>query len=221
MKIITIVLSGGKSSRMGKDKALLEIDGETLLSKTCRIALAISDQVFVVAKSQEQYDLAIAKNLENSQNPKNIQLVLDQQFAGALIGFWQGLQAITTSPDWILLMACDLPNLQADILQSWAKNLADIPKTAIAVLPRYQDESAQKQWEPLCGFYRWQCRDSLTQFMESGGRSFQKWLSNQAVIEISNVPLTMLNNCNTPSDFQAIQAANPEAHPEGARSQAM
>ncbi|MBD2189800.1 molybdenum cofactor guanylyltransferase [Pseudanabaena mucicola] len=211
MKIITIVLSGGKSSRMGKDKALLTIDGETLLSRTCRIGLAISDQVIVVAKSQEQYDLAIAKNLEN---PQNIQLLIDQQFAGALIGFWQGLQAISNPPDWILLMACDLPNLQADILQSWAKNLAELPKTAIAVLPRYQDESAQKQWEPLCGFYRWQCRNSLTQFMESGGRSFQKWLSNQEVVEIGNVPLAMLNNCNTPSDFQAIQSPNQEASQE-------
>jgi molybdopterin-guanine dinucleotide biosynthesis protein A len=211
MKIITIVLSGGKSSRMGEDKALLEIDGETLLSRTCRIGLAISDQVVVVAKSHEQYDLAIAKNLKNL---KNIQLVIDQQFAGALIGFWQGLQAISNPPDWILLMACDLPNLQADILQSWTKNLADLPTTAIAVLPRYQDESAQKQWEPLCGFYRWHCRNSLTQFIESGGRSFQKWLSNQAVIEIGNVPLAMLNNCNTPSDFQAIQSANQEANQE-------
>ena len=34
MNIIAIALSGGKSSRMGQDKALLEVNGETLLFKT-------------------------------------------------------------------------------------------------------------------------------------------------------------------------------------------
>jgi molybdopterin-guanine dinucleotide biosynthesis protein A len=40
--------------------------------------------------------------------------------------------------------------------------------------------------------------------MANGGRSFQKWLSNQEVIEIANTPLAMLFNCNTPDDFRSI-----------------
>jgi molybdenum cofactor guanylyltransferase len=199
MNIIAIALSGGKSSRMGRDKALLEINGETLLSRTCRTALEVSDLVYIVARSQEQYQEAIAQNLPCSY------LVLDQQFDGALVGFWQGIQAVSTSADWILLLACDLPNLQGDTLQIWANQLIDLPKTAIAYLPRYVDESSQKQWEPLCGFYRWQCQDSLREFINNGGRSFQKWLSNQEVVEIANAPLAMLFNCNTPDDFRSIK----------------
>ena len=197
--IIAIALSGGKSSRMGHDKALLKIEGETLLFKTCRTALQVADAVYVVARSEEQYQEAIADSLDHTF------VVIDQKLDGALIGFWQGIQAIAETPDWILLLACDLPKLKGEVLQIWAAQLADLPKDAIAYLPRYSlDDTSQKQWEPLCGFYRWQCRDSLTEFIANGGRSFQSWLDKQEVIEISNVPLPMLFNCNTPADFYII-----------------
>ena len=199
MNIIVIVLSGGKSSRMGRDKALLEINCETLLLRTCQTALGVADSVYVVARSQKQYQEAIAQNLPHCY------LVLDQQFDGALVGFWQGIREIASPVDWILLLACDLPNLQGDILQIWASQLANLPETAIAYLPRYVDANSQKQWEPLCGFYRWQCQDSLREFINIGGRSFQKWLSNQEVIEIENPPFAMLFNCNTPDDFYSIK----------------
>ncbi|GBO53371.1 molybdopterin-guanine dinucleotide biosynthesis protein MobA [Pseudanabaena sp. lw0831] len=199
VNIIAIALSGGKSSRMGRDKALLEINGETLLLKTCRTALQVSAAVYIVARSQEQYQEAI------SYNQPQFSVVIDQQFDGALVGFWQGIQAISSPVDWILLLACDLPNLQGDILQLWASQLANLSETAIAYLPRYVDERSQKQWEPLCGFYRWQCQDSLREFINNGGRSFQKWLSIQEVIEIENAPLAMLFNCNTPDDFRSIK----------------
>jgi molybdopterin-guanine dinucleotide biosynthesis protein A len=193
--IIAIALSGGKSLRMGQDKALLEINGETLLFKTCQTALEVAESVYIVARSQEQYHQAIAPN------PDPIYLVIDQQFAGALVGFWQGIQAINDPVDWLLLLACDLPNLRHQNIQVWANQLADLPEKAIAYLPRYTDENSQKQWEPLCGFYHWRCRDSLELFIKNGGRSFQKWLKDQSVIEIENAPPSMLFNCNTPNDL--------------------
>jgi molybdopterin-guanine dinucleotide biosynthesis protein A len=199
MNITAIAISGGKSSRMGRDKALLEINGETLLLRTCRTALEVAESVYIVARSQEQYQEAIAKNLPH------FHLVLEQQFDGALVGFWQGIQAISSPADWILLLACDLPNLQGDILKIWASQLADLPETAIAYLPRCVNMRSQKQWEPLCGFYRWQSQDSLREFINNGGRSFQKWLNNQEVVEIENAPLAMLFNCNTPEDFRSVE----------------
>lgn len=183
---------------MGRDKALLEINGETLLSQTSRIALQIADSIYIVARNQEQYQSL------TTDSQDSIHLVLDQKFDGALVGFWQGLKAIAEFPDWILLLACDLPNLQSEILQTWASQLADLPETAIAYLPRHLEVNSDeviKQWEPLCGFYRSQCRDSLTEFIEKGGRSFQKWLATQEIVEIPNVPSSMLFNCNTPDDF--------------------
>lgn len=206
MKIIAIALAGGKSSRMGRDKALLQIKGKTLLSQTSRIASTIADAVYVVVRSQEQYIQAIADSTDSMNDLDRIHLVIDQKFEGALVGFEQGIMAIADPPDWVLLLACDLPNLRTDVLKLWSSQLAYLPDQAIAYLPRYTEDSSQsrKQWEPLCGFYRWSCRDSLTNFIEQGGRSFQKWLDGQEVIEIPDVSLTMLFNCNTPEDFRSI-----------------
>jgi len=217
MKIIAIALAGGKSSRMGSDKALLEINGETLLFKTCRTALEVADAIYVVVRSQQQYEIAIANFLSKPQSTTNLFMVIDQQFDGALMGFWQGLQAISEPTDWILLLACDLPNLQSDVLQIWATHLADLPESAIAYLPRYANKNSnknsnddlRKEWEPLCGFYRWTCRDSLIEFINQGGRSFQKWLENLEVVEIENVSASMLFNCNTPKDFRSVQSISP------------
>ncbi len=121
---------------------------------------------------------------------------------GPLIGFWQGLQHVST--EWVLVLACDLPNLQVSVLQQWINDLNMVSDEAIACLPRYV-----KGWEPLCGFYRTSCVLTLEDFINQGGRSFQRWLSGQAVqaLEVSNP--RMLFNCNTPDDLKhAVETEN-------------
>jgi molybdopterin-guanine dinucleotide biosynthesis protein A len=212
MKIVAIALAGGKSSRMGRDKSLLRINGETLLWKACRTALQVADSVYIVVRSQTQYQEAIAEFDDRIFTDRAF-MVLDYKFDGALVGFWQGMNAIANTqdsqfPDWILLLACDLPNINSDTLQIWINHLADLPTSAIAYLPKSSqansDDHSAKSWEPLCGFYRWQCRDSLTKFIADGGRSFQKYLGDRAAIEIPDVPHAMLFNCNTPEDFHFL-----------------
>ena len=168
------------------------VNGEPMLRRVCLAAAQVTDQGYVIVREAEPYQQAIAPNFE---------LVIDDRLDGALIGFWQGIQAIACPVDWILLLACDLPNLRGEVLQAWARDLAFLPMEAIAYLPRSPDG---KNWEPLCGFYRWQAQTSLQQFIEQGGRSFQKWLSNHQVSEIVSVPPEMLLNCNQPEDVFQI-----------------
>ena len=114
------------------------------------------------------------------------------------MSFTHGLAWVQT--DWVLLLACDLPCLQAAVLQQWRQQLDQAPTTAIALLPKHA-----KGWEPLCGFYRSRCLHSLENFIQAGGRSFQAWLSQQTVIEIPEVNPQMLFNCNTLDDLQQLQ----------------
>jgi molybdopterin-guanine dinucleotide biosynthesis protein A len=63
--------------------------------------------------------------------------------------------------------------------------------------------------EPLCGFYRVTVKDSLEKFIANGGRSFQKWLANEAVFPLDISPELaekMFFNCNTPEDFATLKA---------------
>ncbi len=187
-----IVLAGGHSSRMGQDKALIEIAGVPMLRRVCEAALHCTPRVYVVARD-DRYQALL---------PPDCQLLIETPLAGEnrgsgpLVGFAQGLVAIAT--DWVLLLACDLPRLQGPVLQTWCQQLDSVPLTAIALLPR-----SPQGWEPLCGFYRCSSLTSLTDFVATGGRSFQAWLARQTV-ETLSVDDRCLFNCNTPQDLDHI-----------------
>jgi molybdenum cofactor guanylyltransferase len=188
LSISTIVLAGGQSTRMGQDKALLEINGESLLKRTTDLALAVSRSVLVVTAWPDRYQDRVSPDCR---------WVVDAQNAGPLVGFAQGLTAVKT--DWVLLLSCDLPNLDAATILGWVEDLDAIPVGAIAYLPE-----GEKGWEPLCGFYRSSCRTELQQFIDQGGRSFQRWLATQTVAVLPVRDRTVLDNCNTPEDWQRV-----------------
>lgn len=188
-----IVLAGGKSSRMGRDKALLDIAGVPLLRLVCDRAIAICDLVYVVTPWQERYQHLLPEQCQFVD-----ELSIADEANAPIIGFAQGLSRVQT--DWVLLLACDLPRLQVEVLQQWAKQLDKVSNSAIALLPRQA-----KGWEPLCGFYRRDCLTALTDFVSGGGRSFQRWLEQHAVQEVSVAP-QMLFNCNTPTDLAVLES---------------
>jgi molybdenum cofactor guanylyltransferase len=185
--ITTIVLAGGLSLRMGQDKALMEIAGVPLLRRVTDLVGPLSRSVVVVTGWPERYEAVVP----------NCQWVLDRQTVGPLVGFAQGLTAVET--DWVLLLSCDLPNLDAATIAGWITDLATLPLETIAYLPE-----GEKGWEPLCGFYRSSCRESLETFISQGGRSFQRWLRSQVVEILPVVDPDILFNCNRPEDWQRI-----------------
>jgi molybdopterin-guanine dinucleotide biosynthesis protein A len=199
--VSVIILAGGQSSRMGRDKALITVEGIPLLQRTCEIALQCASQVFVVTSSTRNYSKVVPDRCYVIQERL---LPGESKPQGPLIGFTQGLIQIET--EWVLLLACDLPRLNKTILQRWGEQLIGIDG-AIALLPQ-----GEKGWEPLCGFYQTACLASLTQFIDQGGRSLQAWLAEVPVeaIQFSTEldkncqERAMLFNCNTPEDLWKV-----------------
>ncbi|MCU0526134.1 MAG: molybdenum cofactor guanylyltransferase [Elainella sp. Prado103] len=192
-----IVLAGGLSSRMGQDKALLPFEGVPLLLRVCQVASRCTEQVCVVSAWSELYR-SLFPDLEFPIQWISESL-LEGEPQGPMMGFIQGLKIIQS--DWSLLLACDLPRLQAEVLQDWIAHLPEAAPETVALLPR----NPQGWWEPLCGFYRQQALSSLIDFSQRGGRSFQRWLDTQMVQELPLADPTMLVNCNTPADFDRLQ----------------
>ncbi len=192
--IAAIILAGGQSSRMGQDKALLEVNGRSLLQRTCEVAKQCCSSVYVVTPWGDRYQSII---------PNDCQLVAEipapDEYPphGPLVGFAQGLATVET--DWVLLLACDLPRLDSEILNQWRSQLSTLAPSVIALLPK-----TKKDWEPLCGFYRRSCHENLQQFIETGGRSFQRWLASQQVEPLTISDHSMLFNCNTPNDLDQV-----------------
>ena len=192
-KISAIVLAGGKSSRMGRDKALLNINGSALLTRICLLANQCATQTYVVTPWSEKYQSFVPSSCQLVKE----QLVLNATSNTPLIGFFQGMQLVTT--EWVLLLACDLPYLSSSQVKQWMPALATVLPTEIALLPRHP-----KGWEPLCGFYRRNCLSSLEAYLKDGGRSFQSWLARHPVKELPIGDRTCLFNCNTPQDWKLV-----------------
>jgi molybdenum cofactor guanylyltransferase len=196
MKVAAMILAGGKSSRMGRDKATIEIDGIPLLRRIYDVVASCHSggirsiaRIHVVTPWVERYRevLPIDCNFIAEQDPHR----------GPLVGFAQGLSQIEA--DWVLLLACDLPNLSTSVIQNYIDRLNDIPARSIAYLPK-----SERGWDALCGFYRGNCLDSLRQYINGGGQSFQGWLKGKVLTELAIDDPRILVNCNTPADLAEI-----------------
>jgi molybdenum cofactor guanylyltransferase len=226
MHLSSIVLAGGKSSRMGRDKALIPIQGVPLLQLVCQIAASCADKVYVVTPWQERYQHLLSPSCkfirevpllvetdaktrqeEDAENfPVSVspppRVPVSSKTHGPLIGFAQALAYVQT--DWVLLLACDLPKLRVEVLQEWAATLDSVEEEAIAALV-----PQTKGWEPLCGFYRRRCLPSLMEYINQGGRSFQEWLKQHRVQALPLPDPEMLFNCNTQDDLFRFQSPDP------------
>jgi molybdenum cofactor guanylyltransferase len=193
--LTALILAGGQSLRMGQDKALIPVEGVPMIQQVYDIAHSCAEQVKVITPWIERYQNVLP---EDCQFVREESLPNDVITHGPLVGFAQGLATVEST--WVLLLACDMPLLQGDIIQNWRSHLLEVPNEAIAALPRRSEI-----WEPLCGFYRRQCLSSLTHFIEQGGRSFQRWLAQHPIQELPLPEPEMLFNCNTPEDLYGLQ----------------
>ncbi|WP_026732405.1 molybdenum cofactor guanylyltransferase [Fischerella sp. PCC 9605] len=192
-QLTAIVLAGGKSTRMGRDKALIPIQDVPLLQRICQIAETCADKVYVVTPWQERYQHLLPPKSQFIQElPLPGETGNEPKTHGPLVGFAQGLAQVET--DWVLLLACDLPRLRVEVLQEWVAGLEQVPEEAIAALV-YRNN----RWEPLCGFYRRRCLPGLNKYIEQGGRSFQQWLKLYSVQVLSLPDPEMLLNLNNPN----------------------
>jgi len=91
-KCVGIVLAGGKSRRMGKDKSLLEFYGKTLLQRIIDEQKKLLEEVYVIGKGTENFTNAIGifDKIENK---------------GPFGGLYTALSEIKS--DWYLISPCD------------------------------------------------------------------------------------------------------------------
>jgi molybdopterin-guanine dinucleotide biosynthesis protein A len=202
--LISLILAGGMSSRMGEDKALITWQGQPMLYRVYQVAAECTEQVYLITPWRTKYQPLFTRELL----PTKVQWIDESQpGAGPLVGFYRGLTALhqihqsffdASHDHWVLLLGCDLPDLDSAIIKHWRSHLSAMNRDILAVVPH-----SEKGWEPLCGFYRCRILPELTKYVEQGGRSFQKWLQTMPVINllVEDEARKMLKNYNTPLDF--------------------
>lgn len=189
-----IILAGGHSTRMGKDKALLKLDGKPLLQRTCECAQAVTSQIYIVTAWPEKYHNIIPSECHLIQETP---LPDETPPHGPLVGLYQGMQQVKA--EWVLALACDLAKLTVAELEFWCQQLDQVSDDSVALVAK-----SPEGWEPLCGFYHQQCVALFDQYLAQGNRSFQGFLNQHAVQELTVRDRATLFNCNTPEDLSQL-----------------
>ena len=100
----SIVLAGGSSRRMGKDKALLPIDGKPMIQSLIQSLAPLSGDIIVSLNDPERQE-----ELKQAL-PAGVRVVYDERPGqGPLMGIYAGLKASET--DVNLVVACDIPEI--------------------------------------------------------------------------------------------------------------
>ena len=129
------VLAGGQSTRMGRDKALLEIDGQPLIQSAVSLLKALTERVVILGPAEKYgfLGLPVLPDMVPSRGP--------------LSAIYTGLERSGTVVN--LFLACDMPLMEEMLL----KLLVERAPLADAVLMRLDDGSL----EPLCAVYNRSC----------------------------------------------------------------
>jgi molybdopterin-guanine dinucleotide biosynthesis protein A len=186
------ILAGGESSRMGRDKALLELDGVPLLVRTARLVESVVGPPTVVGNPEAYQSLGLRVIGD------------DWPSAGPLGGIVTALRA--SSAPWNLVVACDLPYLT----RPWLDYLISraLASEADAVLPMNARGA-----EPLCAMYHKRCEPGLRAALKRGTRKITEGLEGVRAeyIEPSEWKVfdsggLLFKNMNSPEDYEEARA---------------
>lgn len=182
--IFGLVLAGGKSRRMGSDKALLTRDGRSQLDLAVELLERHLPKVFVSARQDQ------AGETERSKHS----LILDRyDDMGPIAGV---LSAMDFDPraSWLAL-ACDLPNVDDETIETLLHAHRDgnpftAYKSAHDGLP-----------EPLCAIFTASSRAAIDRFVADGIVCPRKMLIRSDTRLLTQANPSALDNMNTPDDL--------------------
>ncbi len=184
-----VILAGGKSRRMGRDKLLLPLSGERLLDRAVRRYGEVFPRVLVSVSGPERYpELGEARVYDRYPG------------AGPLAGLHAGLLA---SGDDVFLTGADMP--------------FSSPEKALRLISLCGDKEAcvltdaDGRWEPLFGFYRQSLLDRAEGLLADGQRRMAALLDRASLREVSLSELgegedsRLLLNVNNPEDYEKLR----------------
>jgi molybdopterin-guanine dinucleotide biosynthesis protein A len=186
--LCAVILAGGQSRRMGRNKALIEVESSPLIARLARQALRLTNQVFISSNDAGAYEFLGLP-------------ALPDRYPGQ--GPLAGLHAAFNSTDrpLVLLLACDLPALHDVML----RRLLEFSEGHDAVIPRTTDG----RLHPLCGIYRRTCLNTLEQNLRIGINKmtdlFRDGSLRVKVVDGRDGRFddSDLRNLNTPEDLEA------------------
>ena len=189
MNFSAVILAGGKSSRMGRDKAFLEIDGQTLLARQIEtVRAAGATEVFISGRAGTDYSAFDGR-------------VITDHFpdAGPLAGIEAALAA--TSNPVLLVLAVDMPGMTLDLLHRLVAfctattgaipRVNGVTEPLAAIYPKTARAAAEK----MLGRQSFAVKDFAALCVQSGLAFF---------VDLPAADSASFKNCNLPADLPCL-----------------
>lgn len=189
-----IILAGGRSGRMGTDKALLHLHHETLLERTVRLLRTVADDVVVVgpARSGLQVDATFVADSVPAQGP--------------LRGLVTGLGTIAN--EWAFVTACDAPCLSPVLVRAILHLRSDGVDAVVPMIDNVR--------QPLHAAYRRAVKEAVQGLLDTAaGRQgslmqaldlMQVRYISESSVRLTDPDLSSFVRINTPSEWQFFLA---------------
>ena len=184
------ILAGGRSSRMGQDKARMRIEGKPLVLRTVEILRPFVQEVTLLGPPERyaEFGLPVVADHWADQGP--------------LAAVCTGL--LYSGAGWNIFLACDLPLLSGKFIRLLVERIH--ASQADAVVPRTEDG-----WQPLCAAYHARCRPAIMRGLKENRLSLIGLFDEVRVEaitpeEMTNAGLKVdeLANIKTPEDWERI-----------------
>ena len=188
--IYGLILAGGASKRMQRDKAALIYRGKTQLERAFEVLSRYLERVFVSVRADQTSDPTRA----------HLPMIVDSEAgAGPIVGIRSAFAA-HPNVSWFVL-ACDLPFLSDNLIEGLLRQrdpraLATAYKSAHDGLP-----------EPLCAIWEPAAARPLAEYQAGGGHCPRKFLIRHGAHLVDLPDPRALDNVNTPEEYSQAVAA--------------
>ncbi len=189
-----LVLAGGASTRMQRDKAALAYAGKPQLLRACELLQAVCAQTFISVRADQTDDPVRAA----------LPQIVDRPGGHGPIAGIHAAQAQHPQAAWLIL-ACDLPYLDGETL---AHLIAQRDPVRLATAYRSSHDGMP---EPLCAIYEPHGHAALVGYIEGGGRCPRKFLMGADVSLLAQPKPRALDNINTVAEYDEATRSFSEA----------
>jgi len=192
--VAAFILAGGKSMRMGADKAFIMLDGRPLLARALELAHSVSSDVRIVGDAAKfaPFGPVVADVFRN---------------CGPLGGIHAALRA--SRADLNLILAVDIPFVSPPLLQYLIRR-ANTAAAARATVPQ-----TSGRWQPLCAIYRREFANLAEQALRAGDYKIDALFAAAQAQAIGEEELMtagfsaeIFRNLNTREELEAARTAD-------------
>ncbi len=186
-----VILAGGQSQRMGRDKAFLPVGGRTLIECViARLHEACGERLLIVTNSPEPYRRLGLRIVSDALPPGQ-----------SLVGIYTG---VLHAEEPAFVCACDMPFLNPALI----RHMGALAQDADVVIPRHGGE-----YEPLHAVYAPACLDPIRRCVERQGRNIG-FLPDVRVRVVDEEELRRFDpdlrsfvNVNTPEEYEELRSS--------------